>query len=127
MEANRDAALKGLAELAGPSASVPLPEQIASLDKAFARYALHASECPFDIGDLITPRPDSFYPHAGLPHKVLEIMVDTEPVWADVHAGTMRDGALLNIRVGVWYNGSMHAFWAESWQFEWLHKPDAPN
>lgn len=99
--------------------TVPIKQQLGHLHEAAERYFAHI-DCPFKQGDLVTPRADSIYPHAGLPHVVLEVLDEIEPLWADIHCNTTRDGALLNMRIGVWRNGSMAAFWGESWQFEWF-------
>lgn len=115
---DRKQAVKEIAVKAA-DATVPIDEQLARLGEAGARYFRHI-DCPYKQGDLITPRADSVYPHAGMPHLVLETCDEVDPLWADLHAGTIRDGALFNIRVGVWRNGSMAAFWGESWYFDWF-------
>lgn len=116
---DRAQAIKGLSVAAAES-DTPVIEQIMELNAAFDRYMLNV-ECPFNVGDMVTPRADSIYPFAGLPHKVLEIVDEVEPAWADLHAGTTRDGAMFNMRVGVWRPDGMAAFWGESWCFEYFN------
>lgn len=118
---DRAQAIKGLSVAAAEN-DTSLVEQIKHLNEAFQRYSDHADGCcPFNIGDMVTPRADSIYPSAGVPHKVLEIVDASEPLWADLHAGTTRDGVMFNIRVGVWRGGGMAPFWAESWCFEYFN------
>lgn len=95
-------------------------EMIARLKETYVRYQMEIvhGECPFEPGDLVTPRKDTYINDAGTPYIVLDTHSCEEPLWSDMAAGTMRDGILPNIRVGRWTPIGLVSIWVESWAFE---------
>lgn len=97
----------------------PLPEaQIAELRSVFAHYA----NCPFKVGDLITPRANGTSKWAGEPHLVLEVRVPCEPHFSIADpddGGSPNFGRRFDVRVGVLGGDSetICAYWQESWNF----------
>ena len=104
----------------------PLAEaQVYRLRELYARYT---RICPFNAGDLVSPRDDSPYALVDQPHIVLEVALKPFVVFAAEEATSDRNGMKLDMRVGL-LSGHNHlsALWVESLWFEaWTErKPDA--
>ncbi|WP_024278598.1 hypothetical protein [Xanthobacter sp. 126] len=104
-------------------------EQAATLKDVAQRYA---AGCPFKPGDLVTPRAQHNIKGAGLPQVVLEVIDD--PLDAPVAGSTKPSdygnpsfGARLDLRTaGIAEDGTVCAWWGESWQFEPYVAPEQP-
>lgn len=88
-----------------------------TLRETAARYV---GPCPFKPGDLVTPRASSPHTGAGLPHVVLEVaetpIRNTQGTKGDVVSHLF--GSRLDVRVACEEQGSIVAFWQESWSLE---------
>lgn len=73
--------------------------------------------CPFEVGDVVTPRANCNMRGEGLPHIVVAVNKDAEPHFhGDV--GYSNNGAVLDIRVMNKANGDQFiCHWVESYQF----------
>ncbi len=104
-------------------------EQAVTLKEVAQRYA---AGCPFQPGDLVTPRPHHNLIGVGHPHVVLEVIDD--PLDAPVAGSTKPSdygnpafGARLDMRTAsVADDGVVCAWWGESWQFEPYVAPEPP-
>lgn len=96
-----------------------LPEAVVMrLRERAALYAASGKGCPFNVGDLVTPRADSACRGSGEPHIVVEVRTPFEPTWLGDHGNG--HGARLDTRVLCMASdgSSIAAFWVESWDFE---------
>lgn len=96
----------------------PLHEaQIMELQGAFEAFD---KGCPFKPGDLVTPRTNSPYTHAGEPHIVLEVADQPFRILGnDVQeTSNTKFGSRLDVRVAIVEDGMIIPFWQESWQLE---------
>lgn len=110
----------GRASGASSESKRPIPEaQVATLIEAFQRYA---ASCPFNPGDLVTPRKGHGYSDAGLPHIVLEVAEEPHRTFTPtssmpVYASCF--GCRLDVRVANFTSaGEIVTFWQESWCLE---------
>ncbi len=115
-----------LARMAGGSddddAKVPVdPEaQIMELRQMGEIYAASIKECPFKVGDLITPRPNVGIKGPGYPHLVVEVRPDAMPRFDDDSDGKSGNGRRLDIRLLCYAAGrtDIVPFWGESWTYQ---------
>lgn len=102
------------------SASLPVPEaQVMTLREVFARYD---AGCPFEPGDLVTPRKGYGNGGEGRPHIVLCTARPPAPMtWPSdpSDTGSPMFGRRLDMRVaGLDGRATMTAWWVESWEYE---------
>lgn len=85
------------------------------LRQLLRQYRDSREGCPFQIGDLITPRRGRNLKQQGRPHIVLEVL---DPPIRPVVRGPIDHGARFDLRVACWINGDYVALLVESWQYE---------
>lgn len=99
------------------SSQAPIPEaQVATLLEVVERYR---SPCPFQVGDIVTPRAGYLYTGAGTPFVVLEVAA--HPAIAEEgNAGSPTFRARMDVRVAGRHvgTGDICAWWQESWMLE---------
>lgn len=92
----------------------PLTEAIIhELRVIFARYQ---RACPFDPGQLVTPRRGSTVTGVGDPHIVVEVF--DPPIRSQSTAGSNADGRRFDMRVVCYHPDFYAAHMVESWEFE---------
>jgi hypothetical protein len=101
-----------------------LPEaMIARLREAAHRFTRDGEVYPnpFEIGDLVTPRPDSPYSGGrGLPHVVVDFDPEAFPYFSGSPDSATNWGSVPNLRIlAMSHDGeSMAAIWVEAAYFE---------
>lgn len=102
---------------------LPIEEELQHLSDSANVYTVDAP-CAFKPKDVVTPRDNSFYTNAGMPHVVLEVAspphVDYE---CEGGCGNHNFGARLDMRIACMIPGrttqwTVVPYWVESWQFE---------
>jgi hypothetical protein len=98
---------------------LPLEEELKMLVAAVDAYG---EGCPFKVRDLVTPRANSFYKHAGLPHVVIEVPAEPTRDFDTTDPGSHNYGNRLDLRIACLIpSGSKFSclpYWVEAWQFE---------
>lgn len=101
-----------------PDQAAILPEAaIETLKEVAARYV---ADCPFKVGDIVTPRRGFSVRGAGRPNVVLEVIgapIRNFVTFEPDHTGLNSFGRKIDMRV-VEADGNIRAFWVESWAFE---------
>lgn len=97
--------------------SRPLPEaQVMELTDYLSRYK---KPCPFKVGDLVTPRANSFMRNAGDPHIVIEVLSMPRRIWDDKEPSSMINGMILDMRIAMINDGgSLVSFTVSSVDFQ---------
>ena len=104
------------------AADLSKDEQIAKLKEFGAEYA---EGCPFEVGDLVTPRRGSGVKWRGRPWRVVETRAPSAAEWTPFSGeGDAREGARQDLRVAVVVpSGGIVCFWNESHKFETWKPP----
>lgn len=117
-----DALARDIAEEDRNALAKPLPEaQVATLREVAARYT---APCPFKVGDIVTAKAGYNTAGEGDPHIVLEIagvpVRNFETGDDPRNSSSMAFGRRMDMRVACFVDadGSINAFWVESWIFE---------
>ena len=95
--------------------------QIARLQEAAGDYADARRQCPFKVGDIVTPRPQYGTKGVGAPHIVVDVLQphDVKPNFAGANSSSLHYGTRSDMRVLCMLDDStMAAFWGESYQYE---------
>jgi len=73
----------------------------------------------FQVGQYITPKPNTGTKGAGLPHLVVEVNPNAEPVFLQDGNGSMRNGRRNEIRVATYVDDeTITMFWVEAVDYE---------
>lgn len=91
---------------------------IMRLREAAKRYARSVENCPFGLGELVTPVIDSWLHGSGEPHIVIDIWPDPEPDFTNGEINTVEFGNRFDMRVASILRGCVVAHWVESYQFK---------
>lgn len=87
--------------------------------------AFYARHCPFQVGDLVTPRKGTTYKGAGEAHIVVAIIEDAEHDLSLGGVGSIKHGKRFDMRVLCWEQGAFPPYWVESASFEAWVDPHA--
>lgn len=92
---------------------------IALLRERAKAYTAGAS-VPFNIGDLVVPKPGTCYDQSGLPAMVIAVNAAARPLFGGSgEPGTQTFGMIPNLRVlRLEADGKMAPFWVEAAEFE---------
>lgn len=83
----------------------------------------YAGQVPYKVGDIVTPRADSFLADKGVPHVVVEVRHGADPDFISDDSGGPRYGVRHNLRTIHFHKGTGYviAFWNEAALFEpWI-------
>lgn len=99
--------------------STILPEaQVMQLQELCAAYQTQIGVgCPYNIGDLVTPKSNTNMRAAGDPHIVLEVFHRAGPCFNHGDPGDAGFGERHDMRVAVFYGEKIYPFWVESHKF----------
>ncbi len=85
-------------------------------------YGRFVAGCPFEPGDIVTPRRGYNYKQVGTPQAVLKVFGEPLVEWDSVNGGSY---CMNDMMVAAESRGNIVTFLAESWAFEEYRGPVA--